>query len=337
MKKVIFVTGGAGFIGSNFLNYMVPKYKDIHFVNLDKLTYASSLSFLRPIENLENYSFVRVDISDVSALNEVFIKFKPEGVVHFAAESHVDNSIESPEAFIFSNIVGTFNLLESSRKLWLNNRSIVKPEYKDSRFLHISTDEVFGSAKNAEVFTESTAYAPNSPYSATKASADHLARSYFKTYGLNLVTTNCSNNFGPHQHKEKFIPKIIQKIISGDKVPVYGSGKNIRDWLYVEDHCKALEKVFFEGQSGELYCIGARNEKNNLEIIDLIYNILKSKRSIEKNKEELIDFTEDRLGHDFRYSINPAKIETELNWRPETDFERGLEKTVDWYLAQFNR
>ncbi|MFN5418562.1 MAG: dTDP-glucose 4,6-dehydratase [Flavobacteriia bacterium] len=329
----ILVTGGAGFIGSNFVPYFIEKYENYNLIVLDKLTYAGSLDNLKEVLNHPRFTFVKGDICDKDLVNDLFEKFMFQGVIHFAAESHVDNSISGPEAFIRTNVVGTFNLIEAARKLWMNAPNEVKEDFQYARFHHISTDEVFGSLGETGYFTEETPYAPNSPYSASKASSDMLVRSYFHTFGLNVVTTNCSNNYGPKQHAEKLIPTIIRRALSEEQIPIYGDGKNVRDWLYVLDHCKAVDLVFHKGNPGETYNIGGNTEKTNLEIVNTICEILDS-NSPRENKisyKELIAFVEDRAGHDRRYAIDSAKIEDELSWKRTVNFENGIEITIKEY------
>lgn len=279
--KSILITGGAGFIGSNFVPYFLEKYPNYQLVNLDLLTYAGNLENLKEIDaNEKRYHFVQGDICDANLVQNLFDKFQFQGVIHFAAESHVDNSISGPEAFIRTNVNGTFTLLDTARKYWMNSPFQVKPEFSTARFLHISTDEVYGTLGETGLFTEETPYAPNSPYSASKAGSDLLVRSYFHTYGMNVITTNCSNNYGPKQHDEKLIPTIIRKCLAGESIPIYGDGKNIRDWLYVLDHCKGIDLAFHTGVSGETYNIGGRNERNNLYIVDQITGILDELRPL---------------------------------------------------------
>ena len=330
--KTILVTGGAGFIGSNFIPYFLEKNKDIHIVNLDKLTYAGDLSNLKEIENGNRHSFIKGDICNRNLIEEIFIKYNIKGVIHFAAESHVDNSIKNPDAFIQTNIVGTFNLLDVAKNYWTEAPNKYKKGFENTKFHHISTDEVYGTLGSVGLFKESTPYAPSSPYSASKASSDFLVRSYFHTYGMNVVTTNCSNNYGPKQHSEKLIPTIIRKAISGESIPIYGDGKNIRDWLYVLDHCRGIELVYKKGTSGETYNIGGKNEQNNLYIAEKICDILDEIRPRYKSYKKQITFVTDRPGHDFRYAIDATKIETELGWKAYENFETGIEKTIEWYL-----
>ena len=334
MKKSVLVTGGAGFIGSNFIPYFLDKYPDYHIVNLDNLTYAGNLENLKEISGTSSYEFVKGDICDRKLIEELFSNFKFNSIIHFAAESHVDNSITGPEQFIKTNINGTFTLLDVARKNWMKRSFHFKEGFEDSLFLHISTDEVYGSLGSTGLFTEETPYAPNSPYSASKASSDLIVRSYFHTYGLNVVTTNCSNNYGPKQHKEKLIPTIIRSALSNNKIPVYGDGKNIRDWLYVRDHCVGIDLVFHDGKYGETYNIGGRNERVNINIVHLICSILDEKRprSDKKSYSEQIEFVADRPGHDRRYAIDASKIEKCLGWKANENFETGILKTIEWYL-----
>lgn len=334
----LLVTGGAGFIGSNFISYILSKYPQYKIINLDLLTYAGNLENLKEVENHPNYEFVEGDICNRDLIEFLFKKYDFQGVIHFAAESHVDNSIKNPEAFVKTNVNGTFTLLDVARCHWLEAPNRVKSEFVNARFNHVSTDEVFGSLGSEGYFTEENPYAPNSPYSASKAASDMLVRSFYHTYGMNVVTTNCSNNFGPRQHAEKLIPTIIRKAIAFESIPIYGNGLNIRDWLYVEDHCRAIDLVFHESDAGETYLIGGHNEKTNLEIVNDICEILDGKLSNkleEKNMysfKNLITFVEDRSGHDFRYAIDSRKIQDELGFSFERDFLSHLEETVYWYL-----
>ena len=333
MSKAILVTGGAGFIGSNFVPYFCKKYPDYQIINLDKLTYAGNLDNLQECNNMNNYTFVQGDICDVSTLERLFAQYDIRGVIHFAAESHVDNSITGPRPFIETNILGTFNLLETARKYWMTVPNQYKEGYENCRFHHISTDEVYGTLGETGLFEETTAYAPNSPYSASKASSDFLVRAYFHTFGMNVTTSNCSNNYGPKQHPEKLIPKIISNCLNEKPIPIYGDGKNIRDWLYVLDHCKAIDLIYHTGKAGETYNVGGRNERNNLEIVHKICEILDEKRPRKSGKyADLITFVKDRAGHDKRYAIDATKLETELGWKAEETFETGIVKTVEWYL-----
>lgn len=336
--KTILVTGGAGFIGSNFVPYFLEKHPDYRLVNLDLLTYAGNLENLKECEKSQNYKFIKGDIRNRELVEFIFKEYDVQGVVHFAAESHVDNSIKCPDVFIQTNINGTFTLIDVAYKYWMKSPFNYKEEYKDSRFHHISTDEVYGtlSLDSNELFTEKTPYAPNSPYSASKASSDMIVRSYHETYGLNTVITNCSNNYGPKQHSEKFIPTIIKNALKKKPIPVYGDGKNIRDWLYVLDHCKGIDTVFHNGESGETYNIGGRNEKTNLEIVNIVTTILDKEKPVTNfSYKDLVVFVEDRAGHDRRYAIDASKIEKELHWKADENFKSGIVKTIQWYLKRF--
>lgn len=335
--QTVLITGGAGFIGSNFIPYFLENNKALNIVNLDALTYAGDLSNLEEVMSRPNYTFVKGDICDRELLENLFKKYNFTGVIHFAAESHVDNSIKNPDNFIKTNVFGTFNVLDVSKKYWMDVSNNYKKEFLGARFHHISTDEVYGSLGEQGLFTEKTPYAPNSPYSASKASSDFMVRSYFHTYGLNVVTTNCSNNYGPKQHNEKLIPTIIRKAISGENIPIYGDGKNVRDWLYVLDHCKGIELVYHKGKAGQTYNIGGNNEYNNLyiahkicEVLDVIF----PKKQPYKNQ---IRFVKDRLGHDFRYAIDASKIENELGWKADENFDEGIQKTINWYLKKYKK
>lgn len=332
--KSILVTGGAGFIGSNFVPYMVAKYPQYKIVNLDKLTYAGNLNNLKECEKAENYVFVHGDICNRPLVEKLFAEYDIRGVVHFAAESHVDNSITGPQAFIETNILGTFTLLDAARNYWMEAPHQVKKGYEDCRFHHISTDEVYGALGESGYFTEKTPYDPSSPYSSSKASSDMIVRAYHRTYGMNVTVSNCSNNYGPKQHPEKLIPKIISNALSGKNIPIYGDGKNVRDWLYVLDHCKAIDLIFHRGRNGETYNIGGHNEKNNLEIVDAICSILDKKRPQKDGKsyKNLIVFVKDRPGHDRRYAIDASKLTDELGWKADENFASGIVKTVEWYL-----
>jgi dTDP-glucose 4,6-dehydratase len=336
-SKNLLVTGGAGFIGSNYVPYLLQTYPNVRLINLDLLTYAGNPNNLREIESNPNYHFVKGDICDRSLVEQLFEKYQIDGVIHFAAESHVDNSISGPEAFVRTNVFGTFTLLDVARKCWMEKPNVIKPEFSHARFLHVSTDEVYGSLGATGLFTENTPYAPNSPYSASKASSDHFVRSYFHTYGMQVVTTNCSNNYGPKQHDEKLIPTIIRKALSGQPIPIYGDGSNVRDWLYVLDHCKGIQLAFENGRLGETYNIGGRNERNNLYIAKAICALLDRKKPLEgKSYNDLITFVADRPGHDQRYAIDASKIESELHWRASENFETGIELTIDWYVAKYS-
>ena len=334
MSKTILVTGGAGFIGSNFVPYFAAKYPEYNVINLDKLTYAGNLDNLKECEGMSNYTFVQGDICDEALIEKLFAEHDIRGVIHFAAESHVDNSIKGPRAFINTNIVGTFNLLEAARKHWMDAPNKYKADYEGCRFHHISTDEVYGTLGDDGMFEETTPYAPNSPYSASKASSDFLVRAYHHTFGMNVTTSNCSNNYGPKQHHEKLIPHIIGKALAEQPLPIYGQGLNIRDWLYVLDHCKAIDLIYHNGRAGETYNVGGRNERNNITIVKTICAILDEKRPRANGQkyEELITFVQDRAGHDFRYAIDATKLENELGWKAEETFDTGIIKTVEWYL-----
>jgi len=334
MKKsrTVLVTGGCGFIGANFVRLVLESHSDWKVFNLDKLTYAGNLENLCGVEAGERYRFIRGDICDRELVNRIFSEHGINTVVHFAAESHVDRSITGPADFIETNIVGTFTILEAARKNWTEeSRSVADPV-----FLHVSTDEVYGSLGETGYFTETTAYDPRSPYSASKASSDHLASAYFHTYGLPVRITNCSNNYGPYQFPEKLIPLIFHNCMNGRELPVYGDGKNIRDWLYVKDHCQAIVEVLNKGVNGRSYNIGGNNEKQNIEVVGLICDILDRKIGLPasgKPRRSLIRFVTDRLGHDRRYAIDASRVREELGWSPTVTFEQGIELTIDWYLA----
>ena len=333
--KTVLVTGGLGFIGSNFIHTFMNKYADYRIVNIDSITYAANPSNLKTIEDNPNYSFKQIDIRDAASLNTLFSEFQFTDVIHFAAESHVDNSIKNPSLFAETNILGTLNLLEAARGLWLEQPFSFKSQFGDSRFIHISTDEVYGSLDDSGFFTEETPYAPNSPYSASKAGSDMLVRSYFHTYGLNVITTNCSNNYGPMQHDEKLIPTIIRNAVLNKEIPIYGNGKNIRDWLYVEDHCVAIDNVFHNGRSGETYLVGGNNEMTNIDIAEMICGYLDKLQPAKQSYKELITFVDDRHGHDFRYAIDATKLRNELNFNPKESFGTGIAKTIEWYVKKY--
>lgn len=334
--KAILVTGGAGFIGANFVPYFAGKYSDYKVINLDKLTYAGNLDNLAECANMPNYQFVQGDICDRELIEKLFKDNDIRGVIHFAAESHVDNSITGPKAFIETNVLGTFTLLDVARNFWMDGPNKVKPGYENCRFHHISTDEVYGALGDTGFFYETTPYAPSSPYSASKASSDMIARAYFHTYGMNITVSNCSNNYGPKQHPEKLIPKIISNALSEKNIPIYGDGKNVRDWLYVLDHCKAIDLIFHTGKAGETYNIGGHNERNNLQIVDAICSILDKQmpRANGKSYKDLVVFVSDRPGHDRRYAIDATKITTQLGWKADENFDTGIVKTVDSYLTK---
>ncbi|WP_020402062.1 dTDP-glucose 4,6-dehydratase [Gracilimonas tropica] len=331
----IIVTGGAGFIGSNLILRLHEKHPDWEIFNIDKLTYASDQSYLKSLKDSGRYYFKKVDLVNRDEVHDVVQTFKPEGVIHLAAESHVDNSIQGPEPFIQSNIVGTFNLLEECRLLWKDDEEA----WKNNRFLHVSTDEVYGELEEeGGFFSEETPYAPNSPYSASKASSDFIVRSYFQTYGMNVVTTNCSNNYGPHQHDEKLIPVVIRNAINHNEIPVYGKGENVRDWLFVHNHCDALEVAFQKGKSGETYVIGGNNEWKNIDLVRKICDILNEEvgEGPDGDYKNLITFVTDRLGHDFRYAIDASKIKNELGWEASQDFDGMLRQTILWYVDKYH-
>lgn len=335
MRKIL-VTGGAGFIGSNFIEEISRVYPEYQIVNLDKLTYAGNLKNLSFISSSPNYKFIEGDICDNALVEKVFREYEISDVVHFAAESHVDNSIDDPECFIRTNVFGTFTLLDAAKNFWMEKPFELKDRFKMSRFLHVSTDEVYGALGNSGKFQESSCYAPNSPYSASKASSDMLVRSYSKTYGLPTNITNCSNNYGPKQDKEKLIPKVILKAISKEEIPVYGEGKNIRDWLHVKDHCSALLTILHNGAIGEKYNIGGETELRNIDLVRTICDTLDEVRPLHKGRySQYITFVDDRAGHDFRYAVEIEKICSSLGWKPSVPFRRGLEDTVRWYLNEF--
>jgi dTDP-glucose 4,6-dehydratase len=323
--NTILITGGAGFIGSHVVRLFVNKYPNTKILNLDALTYAGNLENLKDIESAPNYTFVKGDINDQAFIDKLFSENDFEGVIHLAAESHVDRSITDPLSFIKTNIIGTMNLLNACRNNWSS--------FEGKRFYHISTDEVYGSLGETGLFTETTAYDPKSPYSASKASSDHLVRAYRNTYGLPIVISNCSNNYGPNQFPEKLIPLVINNLANNKEIPVYGKGENIRDWLYVEDHASAIEKVYHEGREGETYNIGGNNEWTNIDLIRLMCDTIDKKLENEAGtSRKLITFVKDRAGHDLRYAIDSSKISRELKWSPSLVFEEGIEKTIDWYL-----
>lgn len=325
-ERQILITGGAGFIGSHVVRYFVERYPSYRILDLDALTYAGNLENLQDIEGKSNYRFIKGDITDREALRKVFDAHRPDGVIHLAAESHVDRSIDDPRAFIRTNVEGTLNLLDQCRRIW--------QEKAGQRFLHVSTDEVYGSLGSEGYFTEETPYDPQSPYAASKASSDHLVRAYYNTYGLPVLITNCSNNYGPNQFPEKLIPLMINNIKEGKKLPVYGKGENVRDWLWVKDHADALDKVFHRGSEGRTYNIGGKNEWRNIDLVRALCRIMDERLGRkEGTSEERIEFVTDRKGHDHRYAIDPSRIEEELGWSPSIDFQEGLERTVDWYLA----
>jgi len=327
MEKTILITGGAGFIGSHVIRRFVNKYPEYNIINLDALTYAGNLENLKDIDSKPNYEFVKGNINDIPFINQLFEKYQFDGVLHLAAESHVDRSISDPMSFIMTNIVGTVNLLNASREIWKNNG-------EGKRFYHISTDEVYGSLGETGLFTETTAYDPQSPYSASKASSDHLVRAYHNTYKLPIVISNCSNNYGANQFPEKLIPLAIHNISNLKPIPIYGKGENIRDWLYVEDHAAAIDLIFHEGKNGETYNIGGNNEWTNIGLIRVLCKVMDRKLGHpEGTSEKLITYVKDRAGHDLRYAIDSSRLQRELGWQPSLQFEEGIEKTVEWYLA----
>lgn len=327
MKKTILITGGAGFIGSHVVRRFVNKYPDYTIVNMDVLTYAGNLENLKDIDSKPNYIFEKADITDEDAVNKLFAKYKFDGVIHLAAESHVDRSIEDPMAFIRTNVFGTVALLNAARMAW-------KDQMEGKLFYHISTDEVYGSLGETGLFVETTSYDPKSPYSAAKASSDHFVRAYHNTYKMPVVITNCSNNYGPNQFPEKLIPLAFNNIKNMKQIPIYGKGENIRDWLFVEDHASAIDLVYHKGKNGETYNIGGNNEWTNIDLIRELCAIMDKKLNREPGTSaSLITFVKDRAGHDMRYAIDSSKIQEELGWEPSLQFEEGLEKTVDWYLA----
>lgn len=340
--KSILVTGGMGFIGSNFVSFFMKKYQEYYVINLDLLTYAASTENIEETAKLPHYKFIRGDVSNRELIEFIFKEYDIRGVIHFAAESHVDNSIKNPEVFIQTNINGTFTLLDVAYRYWMESPFVYKQEYINCRFHHISTDEVYGSlpfplSAEGELFTEKTPYAPNSPYSASKASSDMLVRSYHHTYGLNTVVTNCSNNYGPKQHDEKLIPTIIRNALADKPIPIYGDGKNIRDWLYVLDHCKGIDLAYHRGNAGEVYNIGGKNEQDNNAVAQKICHVLDKLVPKENGKsyQEQIVYVTDRAGHDKRYAIDATKITQELGWQADENFESGIAKTVEWYLGKY--
>ncbi len=331
MKRTILITGGAGFIGSHVVRLFVNKYPEYKIVNLDKLTYAGNLENLRDVEKKPNYEFVKGDIVDANFIQNLFTEKKFDGVVHLAAESHVDRSIANPIEFVNTNVIGTVTLLNAAKKLWQSSLDNIP---KGKLFYHVSTDEVYGSLGKKGKFKESTSYDPHSPYSASKASSDHFVRAYHDTYGLPVVISNCSNNYGSYHFPEKLIPLAINNIKNNKPVPVYGKGANVRDWLFVEDHACAIDVIFHKGKIGDTYNIGGNNEWKNIDLIKLLCRIMDEKLGRKKGESaKLITFVKDRAGHDLRYAIDSSKLQRELKWKPSLKFEEGLEKTVDWYLA----
>ncbi len=332
MERTLLVTGGAGFIGSNFVRHLLATDADTKVVNLDKLTYAGNRATLADVERDPRYTFIEGDICHAKSLGSLFVEHRPDAVVHFAAESHVDRSIDGPEEFLLTNVLGTFRLLDAARTHW---KSLPAERASAFRFLHVSTDEVYGSlGPDDPAFSETTPFAPNSPYAASKAGSDHFARAYFHTYGLPVLTTNCSNNYGPHQFPEKLIPLMILNALDGKPLPIYGDGGNVRDWLYVGDHCAAVSRVLAHGRPGETYNVGGNHERTNLQIVDTLCAALDRlrPRADGRSYAEQKTFVADRPGHDRRYAINSAKLQAELGWSPAETFESGLEKTIRWYL-----
>ena len=325
-KKKILITGGAGFIGSHVVRLFVNKYPSYLIYNLDKLTYAGNLENLKDVENKSNYKFILGDIADEKFIYDLFSKEQFDGVIHLAAESHVDRSITNPNEFVITNVIGTVNLLNAANNIWKDNK-------KGKRFYHVSTDEVYGSLGETGYFTEQTAYDPHSPYSASKASSDHFVRAYHDTYGLPVIISNCSNNYGPYQFPEKLIPLFINNIRNNKPLPVYGKGVNIRDWLYVEDHAVAIDEIYHRGEDGETFNIGGHNEWKNIDLIKLLCKVMDNKLNREPGtSEKLITYVTDRAGHDLRYAIDSSKLQKKLGWKPSLQFEEGIEKTVRWYL-----
>lgn len=332
--RTLLITGGAGFIGSHVVRLFVNKYPRYRIINLDALTYAGNLENLRDVEKAPNYTFIKADIRDAQAMQAIFAEHKPDGVIHLAAESHVDRSISDPMAFVESNVTGTVNLLNAARGLWKEQLHQAGHGDASFRFFHVSTDEVYGTLPEGGFFTETTSYDPKSPYSASKAASDHFVRAYGNTYGLSFVISNCSNNYGSHQFPEKLIPLMINNLREGKPLPVYGKGLNVRDWLWVEDHARAIDLIFHKGKSGETYNIGGHNEWRNIDLVELLCAIMDRKlgRPVGTSAKQ-ITYVADRAGHDLRYAIDAAKLERELGWKPSITFEEGLEHTVDWYLA----
>ncbi len=333
MKQTIIITGGAGFIGSHVVREFVTKYPDYTIVNLDALTYAGNLENLKDVDHLPNYRFEKVDICDAAAVLKVFQKYNPTGVIHLAAESHVDRSIADPSAFVMTNVIGTVNLLNAAREIWTDASTGSAQGYEGKRFHHVSTDEVFGALGSEGFFTEDTKYDPHSPYSASKAASDHFVRAYHDTYGLPIVLTNCSNNYGPNHFPEKLIPLCIHNIINNKPLPIYGDGKYTRDWLFVIDHAKAIDLVFHQGKNGDCYNVGGFNEWQNIDLVKELCQQMDAKLGREPGTSaQLITFVKDRPGHDLRYAIDANKINKELGWYPSVTFEQGLAKTIDWFM-----
>ncbi|RAV31008.1 dTDP-glucose 4,6-dehydratase [Sinomicrobium soli] len=334
-KKYLLITGGLGFIGGGFIPCFLERYPEYHLVNLDLVTYAADKKRLEALEDHDRYTFIKGNICDREGVTHIFREYDIRGVIHFAAESHVDNSIADPGIFMETNVQGTYTLVDAAFRYWMKGPFEYREGYEGSRFHHISTDEVYGSLGPEGLFTENSPYAPNSPYSASKAASDMIVRSYHHTYGLDTVITNCSNNYGPGQHAEKLIPTIIRNALKGRPIPIYGDGSNIRDWLYVEDHCSGIDLAFHQGQSGEVYNIGGHNERNNNQIAHTICELLDELHpAAEGSYKRLITYVKDRPGHDRRYAIDASKITRELGWKAREDFESGIRKTVLWYLGR---
>ena len=323
--ETILITGGCGFIGTNLIKYLIEKYPEYHICNLDSLTYSGNQANLVEEEKKSNYNFIKGDITNSKYVMDLFSKYKFDKVIHLAAESHVDRSIANPLLFANTNIIGTINLLEASKKTW-------KGTYENKLFYHVSTDEVFGALGKSGFFKEESKYNPSSPYSASKASSDHFVNAYFKTYGLPTVISNCSNNYGPYQYPEKLIPLFVKNILNQKKLPIYGNGLQIRDWLYVEDHCKAIDTILHNPKLGETYLIGGLNEMTNISLVKKLCSLIDEKQKNESKSELLIEYIDDRLGHDFRYAIDSTKLQNELDWKPQFDLNEGLLKTVQWYM-----
>lgn len=337
--RSVLITGGLGFIGSHFIHRFRQNHPEDHIVLLDKNTYAANIDRISLLKGQEGFTYVEADIALPKIVDQIFAQYQPEIVINFAAESHVDNSINGPALFLETNVRGTFNLLESARKLWMEHPQQLKQGFHNARFFQISTDEVFGSLGSQGFFNEHTNYAPNSPYSASKAAADHWVRSYYHTYKLPTLLSHCSNNYGPFQHDEKLIPTIIRTALKGEPIPIYGNGKNIRDWLFVEDHCEAIERILLSAPPGETYTIGGNSERTNLDICMTIIQELDKQcpRGDSESYEKQVTFVADRLGHDFRYAISADKIKKELNWTPQFTFEEGLKKTIAHYLEKYRQ
>ncbi|MCM5664129.1 dTDP-glucose 4,6-dehydratase [Galbibacter mesophilus] len=332
-KLKVLITGGAGFIGSHVVRLFVTKYPDYEIVNLDALTYAGNLENLKDIENAPNYTFVKGDILDTELINNLFEKYEFDAVIHLAAESHVDRSISDPLAFVKTNVIGTMNLLNAAKKIWIDTPPSGEGGLEEKLFYHISTDEVYGTLGESGLFTEETPYAPNSPYSASKASSDHFVRAYGETYGLPYVVSNCSNNYGPNQFPEKLIPLFIHNILQKNPLPVYGDGNYTRDWLFVIDHAEAIDRIFHHSEKNKTYNVGGFNEWKNIDLVKLLCRVMDKKLGREEgSSEKLITYVKDRPGHDLRYAIDASRINNELGWKPSVTFEEGLEKTIDWYL-----